>query len=153
MGVTLSNPALFRQACYVDGAWVTARSGATITVDNPATGDLIGVVPKLGAAETRQAIDAATRAFPAWRKKPGRERAAVPDDDDALVGLLTGDRVAVDALGLLAEPFEERCGVGRLTTTRLAKRFPLLARHQSSKVFLVGHHEIEPSAAKSIFAR
>ena len=77
MGVTLSNPALFRQACYVDGAWVTARSGATLTVDNPATDDLIGAVPKLGAAETRQAIDAASRAFPAWRKKPGRERAAV----------------------------------------------------------------------------
>jgi len=77
MGVTLSTPALFRQACYVDGAWVTARSGATITVYNPATGDLIGVVQKLGAVETRQAVDAATRAFSAWRTRPGRERAAV----------------------------------------------------------------------------
>jgi succinate-semialdehyde dehydrogenase/glutarate-semialdehyde dehydrogenase len=77
MSVTLSNPALFRQACYVDGAWVGARSGATVTVDNPATGDLVGVVPKLGAAETRQAIDAAARAFPTWRKKTARERAAV----------------------------------------------------------------------------
>ena len=61
----------------MDGAWVTARSGATITVDNPATCDLIDVVPKLGAVETHQAVDAATRAFPAWRTKPGRERAAV----------------------------------------------------------------------------
>ena len=77
LGVTLSNPALFRQACYVDGTWVVARSGATVTVENPATGDLVGAVPKLGAIETRQAIDAASRAFPAWRKTLGRERAAV----------------------------------------------------------------------------
>ena len=77
IGVTLFNPALFRQACYLDGAWVTARSGATITVDNPATGDIVGVVPKLGAAETRQAIDAAARAFPAWQKRTAKERAAV----------------------------------------------------------------------------
>ena len=76
-GVTLTDPALFRQACYVDGVWVTARSGATISVDNPATGESIGVVPKLGAAETRQAIDAAKRAFPAWRKTTAKERAAV----------------------------------------------------------------------------
>ena len=76
-GVSLADPALFRQACYVDGAWVTARSGATITVDNPATGEAVGVVPKLGAAETRQAIEAAARALPAWRKTTARERAAV----------------------------------------------------------------------------
>jgi succinate-semialdehyde dehydrogenase/glutarate-semialdehyde dehydrogenase len=76
-GVALKDSKLFRQACYLDGAWVTARSGATITVDNPATGDAVGVVPRLGAAETRQAIDAAARAFPAWRKKTARERAAV----------------------------------------------------------------------------
>ena len=37
-GVTLNDAALFRQACYVNGAWVQARSGATIDVDNPATG-------------------------------------------------------------------------------------------------------------------
>ena len=76
-GVTLSNPALFRQACYIDGAWATAASGATISVDNPATGEVVGVVPRLGAAETRQAIDAATRALPAWRKTTAKDRAAV----------------------------------------------------------------------------
>ena len=75
--VTLTDPALFRQACYIDGAWVTARSGATIAVDNPATGKAVGVVPRLGAAETRQSIDAAARAFPTWRKKTAKERAAV----------------------------------------------------------------------------
>jgi succinate-semialdehyde dehydrogenase/glutarate-semialdehyde dehydrogenase len=76
-GVDLADQALFRQACYVDGAWVTASSGATITVDNPATGEPIGVVPKLGTADTRRAIEAAERAWPAWRKTPARERARV----------------------------------------------------------------------------
>src|SRR3990167_6803426 len=76
-GVTLTDAGLFRQACYVDGAWVGARSGATIAVDNPATGDIVGTVPKFGAAETRDAIEAATRAFPEWRKKTAKERAAV----------------------------------------------------------------------------
>ena len=74
-GVTLSDPKLFRQSCYVDGAWVTAASGGTIAVDNPATGEIIGSVPKMGSAETRQAIEAADRAFPAWRKKTAKERA------------------------------------------------------------------------------
>lgn len=76
-GVTLSEPALFRQACYVDGAWITADSGATIGVDNPATGAIIGVVPNMGRLETRRAIEAAERALPAWRAKTAKERAAV----------------------------------------------------------------------------
>src|SRR5687767_11042194 len=46
-GVTLNDAALFRQACYVNGAWVQARTGATIDVDNPATGAILGTVPKL----------------------------------------------------------------------------------------------------------
>ncbi len=75
-GVALTDPKLFRQSCYVDGAWVNARSGATINVDNPATGEIVGTVPKFGAAETRDAIEAANRAFPEWRKKTGKERAA-----------------------------------------------------------------------------
>ena len=76
-GVALTDPKLFRQSCYVDGTWVTARGGATINVDNPATGEIIGTVPKFGAAETRDAIDAANRAFPEWRKKTAKERATV----------------------------------------------------------------------------
>src|SRR6186713_2754244 len=76
-GVTLTDPKLFRQVCYIDGAWVSARSNATINVDNPATGEVVGTVPKLGGAETREAIEAADRALPAWRKKTAKERAAV----------------------------------------------------------------------------
>ena len=73
----LQDPALFRQACYVNGAWVPARSGATIDVDNPATGAVIGSVPRLSALETREAIDAASRALPGWREKAAKERSAV----------------------------------------------------------------------------
>ena len=76
-GVTLNDSTLFRQSCYVDGAWINAQSGGTIAVDNPATGEVIGTVPRLGAAETRAAIEAADRALPAWRKKTAKERAAV----------------------------------------------------------------------------
>jgi succinate-semialdehyde dehydrogenase/glutarate-semialdehyde dehydrogenase len=75
VGVELQDARLFRQACYVDGAWTEARD--VIEVDNPATGEIIGTVPKLGRAETKRAIDAASRAFPAWRRKTARERAAV----------------------------------------------------------------------------
>src|SRR6267142_5402009 len=76
-GITLQDQRLFRQASYIDGAWVEAGAQGVIEVDNPATGDTIGTVPRLGRAETRRAIDAAERAFPAWRKKTAKERAAI----------------------------------------------------------------------------
>ena len=76
-GVRLKDPLLFRQACYLDGAWVDAGAHGAIDVDNPATGEIVGTVPRLGRVETRRAIDAAARAFPAWRKKPAKERAAI----------------------------------------------------------------------------
>src|ERR1043166_2020174 len=77
--VQLRDAQLFRQACYVDGHWIAAapNTAPPLPVDNPATGEISGTVPKLGAAETRTAIDAAARAFPAWRKKTAKERAGV----------------------------------------------------------------------------
>src|SRR6476646_156572 len=75
--VTLNDSRLFRQACYIDGAWVDAHGRAVVEVDNPATGEIVGVVPRLGRSETRQAIDAAARAFPSWRKRTAKERAQV----------------------------------------------------------------------------
>src|SRR5215813_10860213 len=71
----LKDAKLFRQTAYVDGQWVAAASGATLNVDNPATSEIIGTVPKLSAAETRHAIEASHRAFPAWSKKTAKERA------------------------------------------------------------------------------
>src|SRR5437667_534432 len=73
----LKDPRLFREACYVNGQWVQAASGQSLNVDNPATGEAIAQVPKLGAAEPRQAIEAAQAAFTAWSKKPAKERAAI----------------------------------------------------------------------------
>ena len=73
----LKDPSLFRQACLVDGKWIEADSGRTIAVPNPATGEIIGTVPALGAAETRRAIEAAHRAYPAWRALTAKERSAV----------------------------------------------------------------------------
>ncbi len=73
----LHDPSLFRQACHIDGKWIEADNGATLTVRNPATGDIIGTVPALGAAETRRAIEAAHRAQPAWRNRLAKERAAI----------------------------------------------------------------------------
>lgn len=71
----LKDLTLFRQQAYIDGAWVDADSGQTIAVNNPATGEILGTVPKLGAAETRRAIEAANRALPAWRALTAKERA------------------------------------------------------------------------------
>ncbi len=73
----LDDMSLFRRQCYIDGAWVDADSGETIEVTNPATGEVLGTIPKLGAGETRRAIEAAERAWPAWRAKTAKERAAV----------------------------------------------------------------------------
>jgi succinate-semialdehyde dehydrogenase / glutarate-semialdehyde dehydrogenase len=73
----LKDARLFHEACYLDGQWLEAKSGITITVDNPATGEIIGRVPKFGAVETRQAIEAANRAFPAWSQKTAKERATI----------------------------------------------------------------------------
>nr|WP_241147901.1 NADP-dependent succinate-semialdehyde dehydrogenase [Minwuia thermotolerans] len=73
----LKDGRLFREQCYVGGAWSDADSGAKIDVVNPATGQAIGTVPKLGAGETRRAIEAAKDALPGWRKKTAKERAAV----------------------------------------------------------------------------
>ena len=75
--LALTDPRLFREACYADGAWIGAGANGVIDVDNPATGEILGAVPRLGRDETHAAIDAAARAFPAWRRKTAKERAAV----------------------------------------------------------------------------
>ncbi|MGL4605370.1 MAG: NADP-dependent succinate-semialdehyde dehydrogenase [Iodobacter sp.] len=71
----LKNPALFKQACYIDGQWQT--SAVTVAVKNPATGEIIGQIPKMGAAETATAIAAAKRAMPAWQQKTAKERSII----------------------------------------------------------------------------
>ena len=72
----IKDQSLFRQQCYIDGQWVDADDGATLAVTNPANDSVIGTVPKLGAAETARAIDAAQEAFKSWRQLPAKQRAA-----------------------------------------------------------------------------
>ncbi|TBU71433.1 NADP-dependent succinate-semialdehyde dehydrogenase I [Pseudomonas daroniae] len=72
----LKDAQLFRQQAFIDGAWADADSGQTIKVNNPATGEIVGNVPKMGAAETRRAIEAADKALPAWRALTAKERSA-----------------------------------------------------------------------------
>ncbi|WP_366556317.1 NADP-dependent succinate-semialdehyde dehydrogenase [Aquibaculum sediminis] len=73
----LNNPKLFRQQCYIDGAWLDADSGKVKDVTNPATGEVLGSIPDMGADETRRAIEAANRALPAWRAKTAKERSNI----------------------------------------------------------------------------
>jgi succinate-semialdehyde dehydrogenase/glutarate-semialdehyde dehydrogenase len=75
--VQLKDMSLFRQQCYIDGAWVDADDKSTLGVFNPADGQQVGTVPKMGESETRRAIQAAHAAFPAWRAKTAKERAAI----------------------------------------------------------------------------
>lgn len=73
----LKDSGLFRQSCLIDGQWLAAGNGQTIDVTNPASGALLGTVPKLGIAETRQAIVAANTAYPAWRARTAKERSKI----------------------------------------------------------------------------
>jgi len=75
--LNLKDPKLFREQCYIDGAWIAADSKKTFPVDNPASGEIIGNVPDMGVAETKRAIEAADKAWPAWRAKTAKERAAI----------------------------------------------------------------------------
>lgn len=75
--LNLKDSSLLRQQCFLNGEWCDADNKATLAVTNPANGDVIGSVPKMGTAETRRAIDAANAAWPAWRKKTAKERAVI----------------------------------------------------------------------------
>ncbi|MCK0746588.1 NAD-dependent succinate-semialdehyde dehydrogenase [Chromohalobacter nigrandesensis] len=72
---SLQENSLFRPFAYIDGNWVAADSGEQIEVDDPATGEIVGRMPKLGRAETERAIEAAESAWPAWRALTAQERA------------------------------------------------------------------------------
>ena len=72
---TLRDPDLLRTRCLVGNQWIDADSGKTIEVRNPATGQLVATVPRLGKAETIRAITAAEAALPAWRARTAEDRA------------------------------------------------------------------------------
>lgn len=74
--MNLADPDLLRERCYIDGTWVGADSARSIDVTNPATGQRLGGVPRMGADETRRAVLAAQAALPAWRALTAKERAS-----------------------------------------------------------------------------
>ncbi|KZL08477.1 Glutarate-semialdehyde dehydrogenase DavD [Pseudovibrio axinellae] len=65
---------LLREACLIGGTWLSGDEQNSIAVTNPATGEIIGRVPRFGRAETAQAIDAASKAFQSWSKMTAVER-------------------------------------------------------------------------------
>lgn len=73
--LNIRNPELFIQACLINGDWIQAPESLTVT--NPATGEVVGHIPKMGSAETQRAIEASEAAFVAWSAKPAKERAAL----------------------------------------------------------------------------
>ena len=72
----LNDHLLLRETCFIDGGWISADGGATLPVHNPATSEVIGRIPNMGAAETRRAIAAAAAALPAWAARTAKDRAA-----------------------------------------------------------------------------
>ncbi len=77
MSLKLNDGALLRELCFIDGDWSAADNGATLEVTNPASGQKLGSIPNLGAAETRRAIAAASAALPAWRSRTAKERSVI----------------------------------------------------------------------------
>ena len=73
----LKDPALLRTRCYINGQWLDADSGRTIAVSNPATGETIGSVPDMGAAEAERAVAAAQAALPTWRALTAKQRSQI----------------------------------------------------------------------------
>jgi succinate-semialdehyde dehydrogenase/glutarate-semialdehyde dehydrogenase len=73
----ISDQALLRNQAYIDGTWCDADSGETLSVVNPANGNVVAEVAKCGTAETRRAIEAAERAQLEWRQTTAKERAAI----------------------------------------------------------------------------
>jgi len=67
----LQDAGLFHEQCFIDGEWL----GEPATdIFNPHDGKVIGHVPNAGSVETKLAIDAAVKAYPAWRSLSAKER-------------------------------------------------------------------------------
>ncbi len=73
----LKNPALIRESCHIDGAWIAAQSGKTIDITNPFDGSHLGCVPDLSADEVRTAVAAADTAQHAWAKLTPKDRGEI----------------------------------------------------------------------------
>ena len=73
----LNNKSLFKQKCFINGEWVDSSSGETLEVNNPASLEIIGNVPKCSVSETKKAIDDANTAFQTWKETTAKERSVI----------------------------------------------------------------------------
>jgi len=97
---SVKDSALFRPFAYIDGNWVAADSGEQIDVDNPANGEILGRMPRLGRVETERAIEAAEAALPGWRNHTALERADILmkwyelmlENKDELAAIMTAEQ-------------------------------------------------------------
>jgi succinate-semialdehyde dehydrogenase/glutarate-semialdehyde dehydrogenase len=139
--------ALVREANLIGGDWVAARSGRTLDVTDPATGEILARVPDAGAEETRAAIDAAYAAFPGWAATPLGERVAlmrrlhqaILDEQEALAALLTAEQgkplaeargeIASSAAYVLWFAEEARRAYGGVIPSPVAGRRLMTTRH------------------------
>ncbi|MHB8493609.1 MAG: NAD-dependent succinate-semialdehyde dehydrogenase [Casimicrobiaceae bacterium] len=107
--IALKDPSLLRQQCYVDGRWIDADDRGTMRIDDPATGAPVGTAPVFHAAETKRAIDAASRAWPGWRAKTAKERSAILRRWNDLV-LANADDLALILTSEQGKPLAEAKG-------------------------------------------
>ena len=75
--MTLQKFKLYRDKCFIDGEWLEADSKDTISVNNPASLEEVGTVPKCGREETKRAIKSANAAWPQWKSTSARERSNI----------------------------------------------------------------------------
>lgn len=73
----IKNKELFKEQCYIDGKWVNSSNNETIEVNNPATLEIIGKVPKCGSEETEIAIEAANSSWKNWKEKTAKDRSTI----------------------------------------------------------------------------
>ena len=98
--IDLKDPSLLKGHAFLAGEWQGADDDSTFEVRNPATGQVLATVPKMGSAETRRAIEAANAAWPAWRAQPAKARAAILrkwyqsmlDNADDLARIMTAEQ-------------------------------------------------------------
>ncbi len=105
----LNDPSLLRQQAYLNGQWCDADSGETCPVTNPATGELVGTVPHMGALETGRAIEAADQAWAGWRNRTGKERSAILRKWNDLI-LANTDDLAMIMTAEQGKPLKESKG-------------------------------------------
>lgn len=132
----LNDSNLFRQQALINGEWLDANNGEVIDVTNPANGDKLGSVPKMGADETRAAIDAASRALPAWRALTAKERANIlrnwfnlmmeHQDDLARLMTLEQGKPLAEAKAESATPPHLLSGLLKKANVFMATPFPVI---------------------------